>query len=401
MKIFSSLKVWFIVFLYLLSITGCTQYENKDKKITVVFRFDDPSALSSLDIENKVIESFREHNASVTFGIIPYKCKNTRDPLPQELIPLGKEKADIFRNAAKEGIVDLALHGYSHQMSAKNSWTEFSGVAYEEQIERLSKGKKYLEKIIGMPIQTFIPPYNTYDLNTLKALDTLRFKILSAGIHGAVSSESPLSFLPMTIRLHQVKLAVEQARKSSDSEPIIVVMFHEYDFLDVKVEGINKRLITIEDLNILLAWLNEQKDVNMMSLSKAYKDISDLTSKRFAYVKNYDSIHLIIPGFLRKSNSVYPEVSSIFSTYVKTVLIYGFICLFAALIALKVGCRYLSRLVEKKYLTIMYISIVVIITIIHLVMGVTIHAKLLGMYLILVGFALGLNICFLFKTKHQ
>ncbi|HHD80166.1 MAG TPA: DUF2334 domain-containing protein, partial [Campylobacterales bacterium] len=288
-KIFSSFKIWFIVFLYLVSMTGCTQDENKDKKITVVFRFDDPSALSSLDIEHKVIESFREHNASVTFGVIPFKCKNTRDPSTQELMPLGEEKAAIFRNAAEEGIVDLALHGYSHQMCAKNSWTEFSGVAYEEQKERLFKGKVYLEKIIGMPIQTFIPPYNTYDLNTLKVLERLGFKILSAGVHGAVSTESHLSFLPMTIRLHQVKQAVEQARNSSDSEPIIIVMFHEYDFLDVKVEGITKRLITIKDLNTLLTWLTKQQDINIMGLSKAYKQISNLSSKRFKYVKNYDS----------------------------------------------------------------------------------------------------------------
>lgn len=399
MKIAFSKKRYLISFVYLWIFVGAFSFVHA-KQISIVFRFDDPSALSSLDIELKVIKSFREHNASLTFGVIPFKCeKSTRDPSPQNLIPFGEEKRDKLRSAVRDGIVDIALHGYSHQMTAKNSWTEFSGVSYEKQYKNLSKGKQYIEKLFGKPIKTFIPPYNTYDLNTLKALEVLGFTTLSAGLHGEVSVKSGLQFIPMSIRLHQVKHAVEQARKSKDLKPIIVVMFHEYDFLDEKIDGIDKRLITIEDLNQLLSWLSLEDDVQIINFQQVTQQIDDLDVKRLSYVQYYESLKSLIPGFLKQSMSVYPERASLFGILTKTLIIYILIIVGTALLAWKIGCRIIFRFKNSKYFIIIPIGILLISFIVHLWTDMQIQARMLAFYLILVGYILGVSICLIRKLK--
>ena len=87
------------------------------------------------------------------------------------------------------------------------------------------KGKNLLEKMIGSEVFTFIPPCNTYDLNTLRVLEALNFSTISVGIRMGASNNSKLNFMPMTIRLHQIHDAVIRERASLDKQPLIVVMF--------------------------------------------------------------------------------------------------------------------------------------------------------------------------------
>lgn len=394
MKTIFYFKIFLISFVYLLMITACNNQIDEKKRITVVFRFDDPSALSSTETELKVIDVFREHNASLTFGVIPFKCiGSTRDVSPQELVPLDAKKASILHQAVQEGVVDIALHGYSHQMRDTKLWTEFQGMDYGEQKQRLAKGKNYLETLIGTSIDTFIPPYNTYDLNTLKALESVGFTTLSAGIRGDVSKDSQLKFMPMTIRIHQVKTAIEEARESLDAKPLIVVMFHEYDFLDVKVEGIQKKLITIEDLNQLLTWLRAQHDVDIVSLKNAKKQINDVSSKRFESIKRYDSYKSIIPGFQRKSAGVYPEVSTLFSILLKTLTIYLLILLTGFFSMRVILCPVIYKVIKNNTIKIVSLSVLIMLPLIYTIGNLSIQAKELGLYLLLVGGTIGLFWC--------
>ncbi len=45
-----------------------------EKQITVVFRLDDYSHLSTTEFEVRLINAFRKYNAACTFGVIPYVC---------------------------------------------------------------------------------------------------------------------------------------------------------------------------------------------------------------------------------------------------------------------------------------------------------------------------------------
>ncbi|MCH7558351.1 MAG: DUF2334 domain-containing protein [Planctomycetes bacterium] len=132
----------------------------KEKQIIVVFRFDDYSSRSSTDMEVKLIAAFQKHNISCTFGVIPYvHVGDSHDASPQDVVPLTPTKANILNNAIKTGTLEVALHGYSHQTNHKRGgYTEFSGLAYDSQLERITKGKNLLEEMLDTQITIFIPP---------------------------------------------------------------------------------------------------------------------------------------------------------------------------------------------------------------------------------------------------
>jgi len=141
-----------ILLSFTISFSAKANSTSEEKQITVVFRFDDYSSRSSTDIEIKLIDTFQKYNACCTFGVIPYVCAgNIHDTRPQHIVPLTSVKADILINAIKVGVLEVALHGYSHQTIRESMYygsTEFSGLDYNAQVNKIAKGKKCLEKIL-------------------------------------------------------------------------------------------------------------------------------------------------------------------------------------------------------------------------------------------------------------
>jgi peptidoglycan/xylan/chitin deacetylase (PgdA/CDA1 family) len=274
-----------------------------DKQITVVFRFDDYSSISSTDIEIKVIDAFQKYDACCTFGVIPYVCADdVHDTRPQDLVPLTSVKADILKNAIKAGVLEVALHGYSHQTIRKKRFTEFSELDYDDQVKKIAMGKNYLEEILGTQVTTFIPPWGSYDLNTIHALEKLEFKSISAGPLGDVKESSPLKYLPYTVSLRtcslrQLRDKIETARLSLETQPIIIVLFHEYNFLEISKE---RGTFTYLEFIELLDWLTSQEDIHLKSINQTINAISNLSAQRFMNYKSYFKISSIIPPFLYK-----------------------------------------------------------------------------------------------------
>ncbi len=394
--------IFAFLFIYVFILTGCNSQTVGEKQINVVFRFDDPSALSSTETELKVIDIFREHNVSLTFGVIPFKCAgSTRDTSPQDLVSLTVEKGDLLRKVVEEGIVDIALHGYSHQMREYETWTEFTGMDYARQLDKLSKGKKLLEEMIGTTVTTFIPPYNTYDLNTLKALEVLGFSILSAGIGGEVTNDSKLDYMPMTIRLHQIQRAVQQARASSDKQPLIVVMFHEYDFMDQEVQDIEKRIITFEELENHVSWLTSQNDVRVLSMNQANKIIDDLGTNRFRFVKLYSFFKPIIPGFLADSVRSYPEPFSVLTILVKVTMIYLLIMFVFMFVSYSIGCFIFRKSIKSMRILTFGSMTITILSLLYVSMKMEVNTREMAAIVGFFGFTIGSVFCLKSKNKRK
>ena len=68
------------------------------------------------------------------------------------------------------GHAEVALHGYSHQLAEGTPLTEFAGLSYRDQERRITAGKAELERQLGVRVSTFIPPWNSYDIRTVRAL---------------------------------------------------------------------------------------------------------------------------------------------------------------------------------------------------------------------------------------
>lgn len=130
-------------------------------------------------MEKELVNILKKFWLPCTFGIIPFVCQvSCHDPRPQPLLPLSEEKVDLIREAVKAGLIEVALHGFSHQTRGKSFWfghSEFRGLSPKNQMEKIRTGKEYLERVFGCRVVTFIPPWNSYDQSTIMALEKLHF----------------------------------------------------------------------------------------------------------------------------------------------------------------------------------------------------------------------------------
>lgn len=133
-------------------------------------------------------------------------------------------------------LLEAALHGYCHQAVGKTdngTYSEFSGLDYTVQLKKITDGKNLLEEMLKIKTDTFIPPWNSYDSNTIKALEMADFKYLSADITGIIKEPSRIKYLPMTTTLLDLSDAVKRAREVSSTHPIIIAFFHPFEFVEI------------------------------------------------------------------------------------------------------------------------------------------------------------------------
>jgi peptidoglycan/xylan/chitin deacetylase (PgdA/CDA1 family) len=268
----------------------------EQRLITVAFRYDDYSSWSPTDLEVKLINTFQKYNIPCTFGVVPYISSNPEVPDldPQRVFPLTLGKANILNGAIKAGTLEVALHGYSHCTirirGVDTNYTEFSGLDYNSQIKKIAEGKGLLEKMLGVRITTFIPPWNTYDMNTIRVLEELGFRTISADNAGVIGESSQLKFLPFNCDLLNLKDAVESARKISDVRPVIVVLFHAFDFLEIERE---RGKLTYQDFVELLNWVISQNDIHVGTIGE------NVDSYRFI---NYYQLVFLLNRYLPSSS---------------------------------------------------------------------------------------------------
>ncbi len=239
----------------------------KPKDVTVYFRYDDASFCTSDKIEKEVLDIFKKHNMPVTFAVIPYRC--TGDPVdikPQGVKELTGHKVKLLSPYINDGTLSISLHGYSHQSHKKEYWTEFADMPYKEQYEKIKKGKELFKRVFDKNITSFVPPYNAYDKNTVKALEKLGFKTLSANNNGIKPRGSSLEFLSNTITIDKTKDAIYKAHNSKKLNPYIVVMFHEYNFMKQKMKGLDKPELSFKDLDNLLSWIENKKYIHLKAI---------------------------------------------------------------------------------------------------------------------------------------
>jgi peptidoglycan/xylan/chitin deacetylase (PgdA/CDA1 family) len=201
----------------------------------VVLRYDDYSALSPTDLERRIVATLADHRLTSTFGVIPYRCAgDAHDARPQRTVPLTRKKAALLRAAIGAGTVEVALHGWSHQTGAEyGAYTEFAGLPPAEQRRRIEEGRDLLRTMLGTKVRTFIPPWNSYDAHTLTIAANLGMKVFSAGLVGPAPGETGLSAVPATCGLATLRDSVAAARHARRSSPVVVVLFHRFDFVEI------------------------------------------------------------------------------------------------------------------------------------------------------------------------
>ncbi len=342
----------------------CTE-KNKsqeDDRITVVLRYDDYSSRSNTGIELKLIDILRRHHLRCTFGVIPFVCAGDGYEIgPQETLPLSKDKAEILKSAIKEGLLEVAQHGWRHQniLPYRHPWwsdffgvkySEFFGLDYHSQLKRIQEGRKFLSELLKTEISTFIPPWNSYDQTTLSVLEELGFNYISAGVRGSVTKNSNLRFLPATCSVSQLREVIKRLRNQKCNRPLIVVMLHEFEIFE---SGSKMDALTLEELDDLFSWLNYEENISIKSINQIGSSGEGLNALRFRNYNLYHKALFFLPPFLNPGKPGYyltTEISSLlkFKYWAFTLLYYSAILILSSIISLKCWIRFYTWSVLTK-----------------------------------------------------
>src|SRR2546426_2084551 len=93
--------------------------------ITVGLRYDDYSASSPFDLEARILEICARYQVPCTLGVIP---EVSQGPTRAPTLSLPETKREMLRRAQSQGILEVALHGYTHRIARAGTRTEFAGV---------------------------------------------------------------------------------------------------------------------------------------------------------------------------------------------------------------------------------------------------------------------------------
>ena len=165
----------------------------------LTFRIDDVTPTMEWERFYKTIEMLERFNVRPILGVIP-SCKDEKLLKHSVNSDFWKEMRDL----QTRGCI-IALHGYEHQYVTNkpgifpvNNYSEFAGLSYEEQYEKIRKGKQILEDH-GLFTDMFMAPAHSFDENTCKALLENGIHYITDGFGNACYKRYGIIFLPVAL----------------------------------------------------------------------------------------------------------------------------------------------------------------------------------------------------------
>jgi len=148
-----------------------------------IFRIDDITPEMDRDNFYKIEKIFDKYNIQPIIWVVP----DNQDPKLKWHGKIVDFRKKIKELSNKWWIV--AQHGYQHVYSTKNSgiiglnkYSEFAWLPYNQQIDKIRKGKKILEEKLWIHIKRWMAPAHSFDKNTCKVLKHIWFEYITDGI---------------------------------------------------------------------------------------------------------------------------------------------------------------------------------------------------------------------------
>ncbi len=188
--VMSAVAVSLLLFYLHLSIEDLSP---KTARAIVIFRIDDPQPQWKENTLKRAANLFIDEGVPVTLGVIP-KPHNRSSILNYPSFIFFLRRLTMIRRS-----FEVAQHGYTHLSLTKfKGSSEFGGISFEKQIDMMRKGKEIL-KSAGFEPRTFIPPFDTYDSNTIRAASELGFIAFSAGYSNESDPGTPIIVRGMVV----------------------------------------------------------------------------------------------------------------------------------------------------------------------------------------------------------
>lgn len=204
------------------TLLGGAEVDNDENKYesVVIFRNDDIQAWYRTEEMQAVNQVFIDEEIPVTLGIIP--AGPDEEPITDDAETCQHLQYIEENHSAK---FEMALHGYTHQQETDfHGASEFGGLPQEAQRERLLAAEEILTECVNSPSKTFIPPFDTYDNNTVDVLREEDYTAVSGGNTFTQSQYNETSYFKQGGILHipqsQPIMDWDSYNETSDEVPL-------------------------------------------------------------------------------------------------------------------------------------------------------------------------------------
>ena len=238
--------------------------------ITLAIRFDDPSPTSNRPVEEVFLEALARWRLRATLAVVPHRVVGGR------VLRYDRERAAHILPAIRDGLVEVALHGHSHRERSRTptgSPSEFWGLDVALQTSLLVEGLGVLQNTFGDIVSGFVPPWTTFDADTLTAVARTGLRYVSAGWEGPKG----LMLLPGTCQLADIRRAVDEARRFPRVHCVVVAVVHHYDFME---SGEPNARLSDDRLEMLFQWIAAQGDIRAETLSEVANRLTPRSTLR-------------------------------------------------------------------------------------------------------------------------
>lgn len=165
-------------------------------QLLIAFRLDDICSQTNWDKFNEFKKVFDKYDIKPLIGVVP--CNK------DENLIKGKEMYNFwgYIKELESNGWSVSQHGYTHVYSTKkggilgiNNKSEFAGLPYNVQLQKLKTGKTILENN-GIKTDIFMAPSHSYDKNTINALKETGFKFVTDGYTKYLFKYNDITFIP-------------------------------------------------------------------------------------------------------------------------------------------------------------------------------------------------------------
>ena len=214
--------------------------------VSVIFRYDD------LDLSTEgrspretfaaaVVKVFVDAGAPLVLGTTPSPRGDFAMIEPENDVTWDAAGLPSLPDMVKAhpDLLEVTLHGYTHEDlgRAAKGRSEFEGQPIDEQRRRIRQGIEAFQKQWGFRPRTFVPPYSTFDENTVRALRDEGIDILFGGdVFPDRTRCDGIPFVPSLAHLYDVEDVV-RAVCASESSAVVALCFHRYNLKDWRADG--------------------------------------------------------------------------------------------------------------------------------------------------------------------